>query len=74
MVNENDVELNLQKDFPPPSYDEWKQAVIASLKGADFEKAMRTRTYEGITLKPIYCQDDIAGLPQPQSLQGNHHL
>jgi methylmalonyl-CoA mutase len=70
VVNENDVELNLQKDFPPPSYDEWKQAVIASLKGADFEKAMRTRTYEGITLKPIYCQDDIAGLPQPQSLPG----
>jgi methylmalonyl-CoA mutase len=59
---ENDNKLNLLKDFPIPSYQEWKQAVTDSLKGADFDKVMKTKTYEGITLDPIYRKEDITGL------------
>ena len=40
-------------EFPVPTYDEWKAAAIESLKGADFDKKLLTKTYEGITLKPI---------------------
>ncbi|MCB5246587.1 MAG: acyl-CoA mutase large subunit family protein [Candidatus Cloacimonetes bacterium] len=68
---ELDQELNIREDFPPPSLEQWKQAVVDSLKGADFGKAMYTKTYEGITLKPIYTKDDIADLPFTESYPGN---
>lgn len=48
-------------EFAAPSYDEWKAEAIASLKGADFDKKLLTKTYEGITLKPIYTKADFAG-------------
>ncbi len=55
--------MNLREEFPPPTLAQWKQAVVESLKGADFDKVMLTKTYEGITLKPIYTKDDTATLP-----------
>lgn len=48
-------------EFTAPTYEEWKAEAIASLKGADFDKKLLTRTYEGITLKPIYTKADFAG-------------
>lgn len=59
---ENENKLNLKESFPAPSYEEWLQAVNDTLKGADFDKVMKTKTYEGITLQPIYRKEDIAGL------------
>jgi len=56
-------ELNLQADFPIPSYEDWKAAAGESLKGAPFEKKLVTQTYEGIDLQPIYTSNDIGGLP-----------
>lgn len=58
-----DKELKLKDDFTPPSLAEWQKVVEESLKGADFNKVMFTRTYEGITLKPIYTKADTADLP-----------
>ena len=43
-------------EFKIPSYEEWKEETIVTLKGASFEKKMFTPTYEGITLEPIYTQ------------------
>ena len=40
-------------EFAGTGYDEWKEAAIAALKGAPFEKSMFTQTYEGIKLKPV---------------------
>jgi len=54
--------VNLPKDFPPPQWDEWKKTVVDSLKGVDYDKALKTRTYEGITLEPIYRREDIKDL------------
>lgn len=54
-----DTDLTLE-EFPPNSYAEWKEAAEASLKGAPFEKVLRTRTHEGITLEPIYTSPDPA--------------
>lgn len=65
-----DNKLKLQSTFPPQSYEEWRQAVIDSLKGADFDKVMHTKTYEGITLKPIYRKEDIAALPFTDNMPG----
>lgn len=49
-----DEKLNLKKDFPIPSFDEWKQLVEKDLKGESFDKKLITKTYEGIDLQPIY--------------------
>lgn len=54
--------LNLLQDFTPPTWEEWVKEVEAGLKGAVFTKATQTKTYEGITLKPIYRRQDIADL------------
>jgi methylmalonyl-CoA mutase len=59
---ENENKLNLRESFPAPSYEEWLKAVNDTLKGADFDKVMKTKTYEGITLQPIYRREDIADL------------
>ncbi|MBT2582260.1 methylmalonyl-CoA mutase family protein [Planococcus sp. ISL-109] len=42
--------------FPERTYDEWKQAAVAALKGKDFDKVMKTRTIEDITLEPLYTE------------------
>lgn len=41
-------------EFEKPTYEEWQQEVEKALKGGDFNKKMFTKTYEGITLQPIY--------------------
>lgn len=78
---DSEIKLNLLQEFPPPSFEEWLQAVQAGLKGADFDKVLKTKTTEGITLQPIYRQEDIAGIPftgsQPGSspfVRGNNPL
>ncbi len=60
---DSETKLNLKETFPPNDYNQWLQAVKDSLKGADFDKVMKTKTYEGITLKPIYTKADVADLP-----------
>lgn len=42
--------------FPEHTYDEWKQAAQAALKGKDFDKVMKTPTIEDITLEPLYTE------------------
>ena len=70
MEHEKKPELDLQKDFPPPTWDEWLQAVNETLKGADFNKVMQTKTYEGITLQPIYRKEDLQDLEHLDTAPG----
>lgn len=44
-------------EFTPPTYEEWKEAAEALLKGRPFDKAMYTKTYEGITFEPMYTRE-----------------
>ncbi len=58
----------LLEEFPPVSYDEWRDLVEKELNGASFEKKLVTRTYEGIEIRPIYAAEqrdatDLAGFP-----------
>ena len=55
-------------EFTPPSYEEWKQEVVTALKGGSFEKSMFTKTYEGITLNPIYRLEDQEKITQCRRL------
>ncbi len=63
-------DLNLEQEFTPPTWEEWLASVPETLKGADFDKAMKTNTYEGITLSPIYRKEDLARIQYLESLPG----
>ncbi len=45
-------------EFAPATYAEWREAAVAALKGADFDKKLLTKLVEGITLQPIYNKWD----------------
>jgi methylmalonyl-CoA mutase len=57
-------------EFPIPSYEDWKAAAEATLKGAPFEKKLVTKTLEGFSIQPIYRKEDLAKLTHLGSLPG----
>ena len=58
--------------FPPISTTEWKDKVIADLKGADFDKKLVWRTNEGFNVQPMYRAENIVGLKTTDSLPGEY--
>jgi methylmalonyl-CoA mutase len=48
----------LLSEFAIPTYEQWREAAVAALKGVPFEKKLITKTYEGIDLQPIYNESD----------------
>lgn len=50
-------------EFEPHTYEQWREAAEALLKGRPFDKIMLTPTLEDITLRPIYRRQDLEGLP-----------
>ena len=68
-------------EFVAPDYEEWKTEAIAALKGGAFEKKLLTKTYEGITLEPMYTMemapspDTISNLPGMEDyMRGTKYL
>jgi methylmalonyl-CoA mutase len=63
--------------FPPPTDQEWKDKVEASLKGKKFE-VLTKDTYENIVLKPLYSEISLTteiGYPGLADFRrGNHSL
>ena len=61
--------LSLAADFPAATDAQWLKLVDKILAGADFEKKLVARTYDGIALKPLYtradwhAENDASGLP-----------
>jgi len=58
-------------EFPKPTYEQWREQIEKSLKGASFEEKLITKTYEGISLQPLYRQEDIEQLPHLSALPGS---
>lgn len=65
--------LDLKKDFPYTSFDEWKKAAEKDLKGLPFDKKLITKTYEGIDLQPIYTNEDLKDNPLVDNFPGFHN-
>lgn len=61
----------LLAEFPEHTYEQWHQAAEQLLKGASFEKLLVSKTYEDITIQPIYRSDDIANLAHRMHLPGS---
>jgi len=62
------------------AFGHWKEDVLKELKGAPFEKKLLTRTFEELTLQPLYTRADMAGLKylgtvpgETPFLRGCHH-
>ncbi len=58
--------------FPSISTQEWKDKVVADLKGADFDKKLVWRTNEGFNVNPMYRAEDTANLNTTDSLPGEY--
>lgn len=54
-----DKNIDLKSDFSAPSFNEWEEIALKSLKGASFDKILKTETDENIQLNPVYVRDDI---------------
>jgi len=54
--------LRLREDFPPVPTADWEAAIRRDLKGADYEKRLVWRSEEGVTVRPYYRAEDVAGL------------
>jgi methylmalonyl-CoA mutase len=59
MSNKN---TKLFEAFPPTSTEDWKNKIVADLKGADYDKKMVWRTNEGIAVQPFYRLEDVEKL------------
>ena len=62
--------LNIAADFAPTTTQEWKDKIIADLKGVDFDKKLVWRTPEGFNVQPFYRQEDLDGLQITNSAPG----
>ena len=48
--------------FPPVATPDWDAAIRKDLKGADYDRRLVWRTDEGMTVRPFYREEDLAGL------------
>ncbi|HEX8165273.1 MAG TPA: methylmalonyl-CoA mutase family protein [Beijerinckiaceae bacterium] len=56
-------DLTLADEFPAATREAWLRRVEGVLKGADFERKLVSRTYDGLRIEPLY--DKAASAPRP---------
>jgi methylmalonyl-CoA mutase len=61
-------DLPLASEFPTPSREQWRALVDKVLAGAPFDRRLVTRTYDGLSIQPLYTAEDApasdaAGVP-----------
>lgn len=64
------IKQKLFEEFPPVSSQEWKDKIMADLKGADFEKKLVWRTIEGFNVQPYYRAEDLENLKHLKYVPG----
>jgi methylmalonyl-CoA mutase len=65
---------HLLDEFPAVSSQQWENVIHQDLKGADYARKLIWQTPEGITVKPYYRQEDVAGLNFDQAPGGFPYL
>ncbi|QEG00771.1 Methylmalonyl-CoA mutase small subunit [Stieleria maiorica] len=63
-------ELRVQDDFPAVDYDQWRQVVEKALAGSPFEKKLVSKTYDDLSIQPIYSRRDESGQDDPMGFPG----
>jgi len=64
------ADFSLQDEFPPVTYDQWRELAEGDLKGAPFERRLVSRTYEGIDVQPVYTAHDHPAENDPIGFPG----
>ena len=64
------VNEKLFNEFAPNTTQEWKDKVIADLKGADFDKKLVWRTNEGFNVQPMYRLENMEDLKNLECFPG----
>ena len=59
----------MNDEFKPANLADWQKAAAKSASGGDVD-ALSWHTPDGITVKPLYTADDVAGLPHTNTLPG----
>jgi methylmalonyl-CoA mutase len=49
-------DIPLASEFPPATREQWEKLVAGVLKGADFDKRLVARTYDGLRIEPLYAR------------------
>src|ERR1044071_6559213 len=49
-------ELAFAAEFPGATHQQWRKLVDGVLKGAPFDKRLVARTYDGVTIQPLYSR------------------
>ena len=65
-------ELPLAAEFPQASREQWRKLVDGVLKGASFDDALVSETYDGLRIEPLYERSQarpIAGRPPDRAWQ-----
>lgn len=57
------ADLPLAAEFPPATREAWLERVTAVLKGADFDKKLVSRSYDGLRIEPLYEKAAPAAQP-----------
>src|SRR5687768_11670553 len=52
--------LSLAAEFPAPTHEQWRKLVEGVLKGADFDRKLVARTYDGLRIEPLYPKAEDA--------------
>jgi methylmalonyl-CoA mutase len=63
------VPKRLLAEFPPTTTAEWKDAILADVKGASYDQLI-WESDDGITVQPFYREEDTAGLAHLGRLPG----
>ncbi|WP_213163256.1 methylmalonyl-CoA mutase family protein [Kaustia mangrovi] len=56
--------MELAGDFPHATYEDWLKRVEETLKGADFDKTLTSRTYDGLAIAPLYSRETSPVAPE----------
>ena len=67
-MNTSPDPLALGVEFDSANREHWLKLVEKVLKGADFDKRLVARTYDGLKIAPLYTRADSAGLDPPPAL------
>ncbi len=62
----------LFSEFPEITTEQWEAKIQEDLKGADYEKKLIWKTYEGIAIKPYYRAENLRNLEYQEALPGNY--
>src|SRR5215475_6426879 len=53
-MSEAPDDLSLASEFPPANREQWLKLVDGVLKGAPFDRKLVARTYDGLSIAPLY--------------------